>query len=262
MLGHLVGAGVLVFALPYQVFYSVKGSLTHKRVGKVITAILVVQAITGVGSLILQAVRYHVYNTSDDDLPVEHGYALTDDSKFVFLPMFAMGFITPLLNGLGKMVLGLPYKFSAIITLLTLFYSVGYAYPTMIKRLFTHGTETYDFQILFELIAISVIYPLQDLGNTIKYYQLSFKGTKFNEVEHHLNNVKMLTVIAFTAIAWFSVHYRVENKYPIPTFWRILGSLIPAVVMVFTGSFGTYMKYFFGTTLGLPTPKEAKKKSS
>jgi hypothetical protein len=247
MKSHLYGAGVLILLIPYQLFFSKKGSTNHKRVGFLTTLILMVQAAGGSASLILQAVRYYSV-MEKQDLPPEYGYVLTPDSKFVFLIMFAMGFITPILNGLGNMVLKIPHKFNAIVTLLTLVYGLFYAFPVMISRLLTHHPASYDFQILFELICIAPVYPIQDLGNCLKYYDLFYKGKEFNKVEHHLNNVKMLSVVAMTAVFWFGIHTRIEDgedQWPIPTFYRIVASYIPFLIMIATGSFREYLVYFY-----------------
>merc|ERR1712038_1210332 len=179
-----------------------------------------------------------------DGLPQEMGYVLPPSSKFVFLPMFTMGFMTPIMNGLGYMALRIPHKINAIITLLAFIYELV-AYFIMIKRIFTFGAETYDFQMLLELIVISVVYPFQDVCNLLKYYGVFFKGEKLNLVEHHKHNTRMLTVVAMTAICWFLIHIRVEDEWPIPTFYRILVSYTPFLVMVLTGSFVEYMKYMF-----------------
>lgn len=217
-----------------------------------------IQGFGGILSLVLQGVRYYGF-MEQRNLPPEHGYALTQESKFVFLPMFAMGFITPLLNGLGKMAIGIPYKVSAAITFFTAIYSTFFAYPEMIRRMLPHSPATYEFQCLFELVIISVVYPLQDWANVVIY----LKGVK-NDIEHHANNVKMLTVVAFTAIFWFTAHIRIGDEgeqFPIPTFWRVVAIYVPFLVMVFIGSFGTYLQYFFGTSLFFPTEKDDKKKA-
>jgi len=249
MIAHLGMAVLLVFLLPYQVFFSNKGDALHKKIGFITTMILLVQALGGIGSLALQGVRQFIVMPNNEELPPEMGYVLPLDSKFVFLPMFAMGFVTPIMNGLGKMVLKVPYRVSAIVTLLALFYELGYAYPTMIKRLFTHEVATYEFQMLFELISIGVVYPLQDFGNLLIYYKYFFKGEKFNELEHHANNTRMLTVVALTAVCWFLIHLRVidgDDQFPIPTFYRLIASFFPFLVMVFNGHFALFMKYTYG----------------
>ena len=251
MKAHLGAAIVLALLLPYQVFITKKGGRHHKLVGKYTTILLFIQAFFGIASLMLQAVRY--YSVKDKQgLPPEYGYVLPVMCKFAFLPMFAMGFVTPIMNGLGYWVFKIPYKVCAMITFLALCYELGYAYPVMIKRMMGYSTDTYEFQILFELVCISVVYPLQDIANLVIYYDYFFKGgKKFNGLKHHSNNAKMLTVVAFTAICWFSVHYRVEDEetgeqWPFPTFYRLVGSFLPFMSMVATGSFFEYLEFFFG----------------
>jgi hypothetical protein len=259
MMAHLVGAFLLIFALPYQLYFNGKVSARHKRIGKIVTVALFVQAFGGGTSLVLQAFTHYIF-ADRAGTAIEKGYVLTLESKFVFLPMFSMGFVTPIMNGLAKMAFNIPYKVSAIVTLLSVIYALGYAYPVMIRRMLPHNSDTYDFQILFELVVIAVVYPLQDIGNSLKYYALIKKGEKFDEIEHHLHNCKMLTVVAFTAVLWFAAHQRIvdgDTHYSIPTFYRIVVSFIPFLVMVFTGSFGSYMKYFYG--LGA---KDTKSKSA
>ena len=249
ILNHLVFAGVLAIALIHQVFLSKAGGPMHKKIGYYTSILLVVQAIGGCTSLALQAVRQFIV-LPRDDLPPEYGYVLPLDSKFVFLPMFAFGFVTPIMNGLGKWVLKIPYSVCAIVTLLVLLYDVLYAYPVMTRRLFNHSYETYDFQILLELLVISVLYPFQDFGNLFKYYDHFVKGKKMDDLAHHINNTRVLTAVAFTAITWFSVHYRITDEngdqYAIPTFYRILATLLPCFVMVLTGSMVEFVTYLYG----------------
>ena len=180
MLAHLVFAAVLATALPYLVFISKKGGPMHKKVGYITTVILVVQAVGGLSSLTLQAVRQFIIMPRDS-LPPELGYVLPLDAKFVYLPMFAAGFVTPILNGLGKWVLKVPYMVCAIVTLLVLLYDVFYAYPVMFRRMLNHPYDSYDYQILLELLIISVLYPFQDLGNLLRYYAHFVKGEKMND---------------------------------------------------------------------------------
>lgn len=245
---HLIFAAVIAVALPYLVFFSKKGGPLHKKIGYFITIVLVIQGFGGLSSLILQAIR-QFFIMPRDSLPPEWGYVLPLDSKFVFLPMFAAGFVTPIMNGLGKWVLKIPYSICAIITLLVLIYDVGYAYPVMIRRMLKHSSDTYDFQILVELLAISVLYPFQDVGNLLRYYAHFVKGEKMDDLAQHVNNTKILTAVAYTAITWFTSHTRIydgDKQYAIPTFYRIVVCLIPCLVMVWTGSFSSYVKYMYG----------------
>lgn len=249
MYNHLLFALVLVIALPYQVFVSKKGGPMHKKIGYYTTVVLVVQAIGGITSLTLQAVRQFIVMPRDD-LPPEMGYVLPLSSKFVFLPMFALGFVTPILNGLGKWVLKIPYSVCAVVTFVTLLYDTLYAYPVMIRRLFNYSYDTYEFQMLLELIVISALYPLQDFGNLLKYYDHFVKGKKMDDLAHHINNARILTAVAFTAVTWFSVHYRPTDEngdqWTVPTFYRIFATLLPCVFMAFTGSLAEFLEYLYG----------------